>query len=68
MYTNSESLFTCHTALHIASGAQHSECVQILLDNRAVLARDKSGTCPSQLAHKPDVCLIFKKYLDLKAS
>lgn len=58
-------LFYCHqtlwfvSALHIASGGQHVDCVRLLLSHGAPCTPDSTGTTPQQLARKPEVVEAF---------
>ncbi|XP_021376456.1 ankyrin repeat domain-containing protein 16-like [Mizuhopecten yessoensis] len=51
------------SALHIASGAQHADCVKVLLHHGAVLAPDGAGKTPEQLAKKDNVIQMFKEHI-----
>lgn len=50
------------TALHIASGGQHTETVQTLLENGASIQCDINGRTPDMLARKNSVLDVFKQY------
>ncbi|XP_035673820.1 ankyrin repeat domain-containing protein 16-like isoform X2 [Branchiostoma floridae] len=49
------------TALHMASGGQHAECVRVLLTSGAVDGTDRSGNTAEQLARKKTVKDIFRQ-------
>ena len=51
------------SALHIASGAQHGQCVEVLLQNGARSLPDSTGTTPKQLARKQTVIEVFDRHL-----
>ncbi|XP_077868333.1 ankyrin repeat domain-containing protein 16-like [Saccoglossus kowalevskii] len=50
------------TALHMAVGGQHFDCVEELLKNGAIDITDINGTKPSELTNKLEICQLFKKY------
>lgn len=50
------------SALHIAAGAQHADCVRALLQHGADFRLDKSGTSPKQLAVKQEVLEMFEQF------
>lgn len=50
------------TALHIASGAQHGECVKVLLQHGAKIIPDMNGNTPIQLARRPEVQALFMEH------
>ena len=47
-------------ALHIASGCQFADCVNILLSNGAKDCADERGVLAKDLASKQDVKSLFK--------
>ena len=47
------------TALHMASGSQHAECVSLLLQHGAQDTSDVTGTMARDLALKENVISVF---------
>ncbi|XP_077977693.1 ankyrin repeat domain-containing protein 16-like [Glandiceps talaboti] len=51
--------FKGRTALHMAAGGQHTDCVSVLLQSGSHNCTDDSGTKPSDLANKPEIIELF---------
>ena len=50
------------SALHIAAGAQHTDCVSTLLQRGADCRRDQTGTLPQELGRKPDSVELMNRF------
>ena len=47
------------SALHLASGSQHCDCVTILLENGAKIKVDSNGISPADLALNAEIKKLF---------